>query len=272
MDLGARQRSDGRPATDADGLDRLNRHQRLCEQAIELSVPLRVAAQAGWNPVRDDFERTADGIAGFTRGVHGGSHGGAHLGICAPDSILIGQSGHCREVVGQRVGDCRTANRGDVAHNLNAQVPEERARDSASRHARGCFASARPLKHVPHVVALVFQAAREVSMTRAWSRDRFPPCAGQRGIRYRLDTHGELPVDPIAITNRERDGAADGLSAANPGQDLNLILLDNHAASPSVPELPSSEIAVDVSGGQSKAGGYTVEHGHQDLTVRFTGC
>ena len=55
-------------------LDRGDRHQRLRQPAIELAVPLRVAAEARRHAGGDHFEGAAAGVARLTRGVDLGDH------------------------------------------------------------------------------------------------------------------------------------------------------------------------------------------------------
>src|SRR4029077_12660872 len=59
----------GDARADFDTLDGLDAHYRLREAAVELFVPLCVAAQADGDIARDDFKNAADGVAGFERRV-----------------------------------------------------------------------------------------------------------------------------------------------------------------------------------------------------------
>ena len=74
LDFAAVGASGGHSRADFDAFDGLDAHDGLRELAVELFVPLGVAAEADGNVVGDDFEDSADGVAGFERGIDFGFH------------------------------------------------------------------------------------------------------------------------------------------------------------------------------------------------------
>jgi hypothetical protein len=71
----------GHPGTDLYALYCLDGHHRAGEPPVELFVPLRVAAQARHDIVRDHLEDSADGIARAQHAVHFLFHSGFGRGI-----------------------------------------------------------------------------------------------------------------------------------------------------------------------------------------------
>ena len=100
VDLRAGQVSDGRTESDAHGLDGLNGHQRLRELAVQLAIPLDVAAEAGWHAMGDDLEGATDGIAGFLRLIDDLSHLGSNRPLHTPHVVIHRQADDLIE------GDC----------------------------------------------------------------------------------------------------------------------------------------------------------------------
>ena len=74
MNTGAGQRRHAVASPDADGLDRRDAHQGLGEPAIELAIPLDVAAETWRHAVREDLEGPAHRIAGVAGAIDLGDH------------------------------------------------------------------------------------------------------------------------------------------------------------------------------------------------------
>src|SRR5690606_37008772 len=115
-------------------------------------------------------------------------------------------------------------------------------RHGAYRHPRRRLPRARPLQDVAQVVAVVLQAPGQVGMARARTHDGF-----RRGLEG-LGPHAPDPVLVVAVHDRHRDGAAEGLATAHAAQDAHAVGLDLHAAAAPVALLTTGEVTVDVRG------------------------
>jgi hypothetical protein len=65
----ARNGRDERAAADADRLDRRDRHERLGQTAIQLAIPVDIAAEARRHAMHEDFEAAAHRIAGLAGAI-----------------------------------------------------------------------------------------------------------------------------------------------------------------------------------------------------------
>jgi hypothetical protein len=64
----------------------------------------------------------------------------------------------------------------------------------------------------------------------------------------------------IAVRDAKRDGRAERLSPAHPGEDLDSIGLDLHPRAASVPTLTPGQISVDVLAEEREPGRYAFDH------------
>ena len=62
------------PVTDLDALHRLDAHERLGEEAVELAVPVDVRPEARGHAVAQDLDDTAERVADLGRGLDLGDH------------------------------------------------------------------------------------------------------------------------------------------------------------------------------------------------------
>ncbi len=134
----------------------MNAHQRLRQPAIQLFVPLRVAAQANGNVVGDDLKNPADGVAGLERGVHFGFHfflrGGIHA---AQRRIQIG-SDRLNFLPGRASFQAHVPDLNGVAGDFRSKLAKEQLRKSSGGDASRGFPSGCPLKHVACIVKIKF--------------------------------------------------------------------------------------------------------------------
>ena len=72
--LGSATTGDLETVTDLDALDRLDAHHRLGEHAVDLAVPVDVAAEADRNAVGEHLDDAAERIAFFGRGLDLADH------------------------------------------------------------------------------------------------------------------------------------------------------------------------------------------------------
>ena len=247
MDPRAGQRRDVRAASDADGLDGLDRHQRLREPAVQLAIPLDVAAEARRHAARDDLEAAAHRVAGFARRVDLGDHPRArhrHRRSAAPSRRrwpLRVVERH-RQRIGQRRGPIETTWLTISALDLSEQLP----RDGADRHARGRFAGAGALEDVPDVVVAVLDDAGEIGVAGPRARDDRPIDAG---------ASGRAAADSTAIVRCQFSQSLFGISSAigppvvtpvaDAAQDLRAVGLDRHPPAAAVAGLAAAQLSGD---------------------------
>ena len=103
MGLGATPGRVVPPFADLDGLDRLDTHESLGQQRIELAVPVHMAAQAHRHAVGQDLGHATQRVAllggRLDRGDHGlGGHRveAAHLVLVDPVQIAGPRAAGCR--------------------------------------------------------------------------------------------------------------------------------------------------------------------------------
>src|SRR5216117_2933267 len=102
------------------------------------------------------------------------------------------------------------------------------------------LARARALEHVAHVAVVVLERAGQVRMAGPRPRDReirIPVLGPGR--------HLLLPVAPVPVLDPECDGRPERLAPAYAGADLDLVLLDLHAAAAPVALHAAGQISVD---------------------------
>ena len=157
---------------DANRLDRRNRHQRLREPAVELAVPLDVAAEADGHAGGDDLEAAAHRVSRRFRRVNRLDHPLRRLFIHAAKRRVVWQRRGLRERHGRAFGKMDAADREDVAGDADAGGCQQLAGDGAGGDPRRGLARARPLEDVAHVVAAVLGDAGQVGMPRPRPRDR----------------------------------------------------------------------------------------------------
>ena len=140
-------------AAQPDGLDGRNRHDGLREPAVQLAIPVHVAAEARRHAVRDDLEGAADGVAGLLRFVDHLAHGGRDSRIHTPHIIVRGERPGLFEAHGERIGERGAANFNHVTRHVDAVARQELAGDGAGGDSRGGLARAGALEYVAQVLA-----------------------------------------------------------------------------------------------------------------------
>ena len=82
----------------------------------------------------------------------------------------------------------------------------------------------------------------------SWPRTRNRRPAGSGCLCWRIlsDAHGVLPVHPVAVRNRHRDGAADRPAVTHTRENLRRIVFNGHAAAAAVAPLPAPEIDIQI--------------------------
>jgi hypothetical protein len=65
-------------------------------------------------------------------------------------------------------------------------------------------------------------------------------------------------VDPVTILDHQGDGAAEGLSEPETGENSGLVRLDPHPATAPVASHAALQLMIDVGGVEGKAGGDSI--------------
>ncbi|WBL36321.1 hypothetical protein O0235_01705 [Tepidiforma flava] len=126
---------------EADGFEGVDAEDGLRDAAVELAVPVDVAAEPGRDAHGADFDFAADGIAVGLGGVDGGNHRLGGGGVGAADGA--GFDGVPVDGAG-RVGRADAADGEDAAADFDAELGEEAAGDGADGNAgRGLAGGAR---------------------------------------------------------------------------------------------------------------------------------
>ena len=118
-----------------DALDRLDTHKRMRQPAVELAVPLDVAAKPDWQTHGDDLDGTAERIARFFAFVYLGDNRAFGLGVGDPHLRLLGDA---REFLDADVGgglEVAVAPRGGGRHppSMLARTRARKRRSSSVR-------------------------------------------------------------------------------------------------------------------------------------------
>ena len=170
------------PSADADRLDGLDRHQRLREPAVELAVPLDVAAEPG---------RHARGRSPRRR------RRACRRPPCAASMAAIirprvrvstqrsgessGSASASSKETTRDAGSVTSPIADDVARDADPERPAGAGGDRAGGHARGGLARAGALEDVAHVVVAVLDGAGEIGVAGPRTRD-----VGRVSCRWRL--------------------------------------------------------------------------------------
>ena len=264
-----------KPEPELDALDDVDAHDRGGQRRIEPAVPVDVRPESDREPVDDDLEDAADGVAGRPRLVDPGDHRGLGVGVRAAQRGVVGlvpRAGavgridrHATDLGGERPG-------------LDPELAQERAGDAAGRDARRRLARRGALEHVADVVEAVLEGAGEVGVTGSHAGDRGRALVALDGrhlerrrrlVVERLDGHHLRPVLPVAIADEEQDRRAEGGPVPDAGHDLGAVLLDRLARAAAVAALPPGEVDRQLVGGQGEPRRDALDDRAERLAVRF---
>src|SRR5229473_1725933 len=251
-----------------DAFDGLDAHYRLREAAVELFVPLCVAAEADGDVVSDDLEDAADGVTGFERGIDFGLHFILHGGInTAQRGIEVRVD--CEDFLPTGFAiELYVTDLHRVAGDSRAEPAKQQLGKGGGGDASGGFASGSSFEDVTGVVKVEFLRAGEVRVTGTRGNEFFVVVCE---IRRVFDGQRFLPIGPVAVIDAQRYGSADGLAVAYAGEDVGAVLFDFLAAAAAVAELAAMEFVVDEVQVDRKRSGQPGNEGQQRLSVRFTG-
>ncbi len=152
----------------------------------------------------------------------------------------------------------------DLDSELLQKPPRNRARGDPGR----CFARAGALEDVARVDPVVLEHSRKVRVPWPWPCHS--PAANLALMAGGLVGHHVLPVGPVAIGNQQRNGRAQRLAGAHPGEPLDCVALDLHSGAPAVALHPSAQLVIDRAGAERQAGRQPLDNGHQAPAVRLS--
>ena len=271
MDPRAGKCGDERAAPDADALDRRDRHERLREPAVQFSIPLDVAAEAGRHAVRDDLEGAAHRVAGFARLVDLGDHPALQIWIDAVQRRGVADGPGVGKRHRQRIGHGGRADAEDVADDLGLDLLQQLPRDRADRDPRSRLASRGALEDVPDVVVPILDDSGEIGVPGPGAGDHRPIDAGDLGRGLAFDGHGPLPVLPVLVRDEKADRSAGRHAVPDAGQDLRAIRLDGHPPAAAVAGLAPAKLSGDRVEVEREARRHPFENGDERLAVRLAG-
>jgi hypothetical protein len=143
----------------------------LRQAAIELAIPLNVAAKARHHTRSNDLEDPPQRVTCMSRFSNRILHErfGHRIGACK-----VAGSGS-RPNIGQIPFDLclHGTDRDDMSKNVDSDGAQQLATYGADSGAGGRFAGACALEHIAKVVSVVLQATREIRVTGARSRQSF---------------------------------------------------------------------------------------------------
>ena len=218
--------------------------------------------------MRDNFENSPDGVAGFERGIDFGFHFFLRSGIHAAQwGIQIGAD-RLDFFPGRGTFQTDVTHLHGVAGDLCAELAQQQFCKGPGCDTGCGFASRGALQNVARIMKIEFLGAREIGVARS-RRKKFSLVT--RGFSRCFDGQNVLPVRPIAVFNAQGDGRADGLAVAHARENIGAILFDFLPAAASVAELAAVKFVIDEvqidREGRWEAGNKR----KQRLSVRFTG-
>ena len=230
------------PGADRNGLHCLHRHHCLGDQPVEALLPTNVRAEAGRHAARGHADHPAQRLAGMFRPVDHGDDLSLTRRLDRAkwrrivDPFEVGE--------GRRpVEQLNAAERQYPRSDLDAAPGKQLFADGAGCDASCGFACRSALEDVAEVARVaVLQRAGEIGM--AGSRRREPALDG----RDRVDApriHHLRPVLPVTVRDREHERGTESDAVAQPGANVDAVVLDLLPSPASVAVLPPGELAVD---------------------------
>ena len=217
---------------DLDGLEGLDAHDRAGQARIEPFVPLHAGAQARRHAEDVGLDPAAHGVLLDLRLVDAIDDARGGLGAGAIDLAGVARGAQRGKVGG---GDLRGAARIDraahEAEDLDAELAQQAAGQRAGGDACGGLAGAGALERAAAVGGQPLDAAGQVGVARARTRDG----RRLRGVVKAVVLVGDL----------QRDGRAERDAGARTGQHADAVGLDALATSAAVAPLPARELGID---------------------------
>jgi len=245
--LRTRQGGGGHAFADLDPLDRVDRHHRSGEVAVELAVERR--AEAGGDAFRHHFDNRADGILRKAKVVKVGRPFGGGLGVGDPEGVPSDLGG-----VEAAAVDASGAHLHHVAgdpqpwHQRSQHLPGHPAR----RHARRGFAGAGAAA-AARIADPVFLVVGDVGM------------AGAEGLRDLAVILGPL----VGVLDHQLDRGAGGPAFEDTRKDADLVCLLALGGELRLAGLAEVEPRLEIGLGECHAGGAAVHRATDGRAVAF---
>ncbi len=155
----------------------------------------------------------------------------------------------------------------------NVEVFQQLSCQSAQCHAGSGLSRRSPLQYIAHVVMVVLDGSRKVSVARSGS-------GGLRGKPFLFQwqvfshwvdrVHNLSPVIPISVVYHKRDGTTHGIASPYPGNNFDFVLFDFHPPASAIPLLPASQLVVDALYIDRETGWKAVYNSSELRAMRFT--
>src|SRR5207244_9987075 len=116
---------------------------------------------------------------------------------------------------------------------------------------------------VAYVVEAVLDHARQIGVARTQA------CHRWWRLGHRLDVHLALPVRPVAVLDHHGDRSAHRHAVSHAGDDLDAVVLDLLASTPTVAALAARQVDVDVFGQYGQPGGQVLDEDRELRPVRL---
>ena len=238
MGLAAPAAGDLEAVADLDALHRLDAHQRLGQQAVELAVPVHVAAEPDRHAVGQHLDDAAERVAVLGRRLDLVDHRRLGLGVEAAHLGRVDRA-RGRPARGGRVG-------------VGAHRPEL---DHVARRSRCRAWPSSALASAPAATRAAVSRAEARSSTSRASVEAVLLHAGQVGVagaglgeRLRRSRPGagdissvHLPL-PLAVADLDGHRRAEGAAVADAAEEGELVLLEPHAGAAAVAEPAAGQL------------------------------
>ena len=243
-------------------LHRLDAHERLRDQAVDLAVPVHVRPETRRHPVAEHLDHTTERVARGGRALDLRDHRFLGRRIEAAQRGLV----DAIEVGGSRTGnvggDRGRTHPDHVRDHRGPEVREQRLRERAGRDARRGLTRRGALEHVAGVVEAVLLHADEIGV------------AGPRLAELLLGHPGSgrhlfLPLRPLGVVDHDRDRRAERGAVPDPAEQLDVVPLELHPRPPTKAEPTAGQLGADLLHGHGNARGQAFDHDHERGAVRL---
>ena len=258
--VGQRARGGGEreAVADLDALDRLDAHQRAGQPRVEAAVPVHVRAEARRQPVDDDLDDAAEGVAVLVGLVDRARPSPRGVGVEAAHRVVVERAatssgcGHGRRAARATPPSSTTWRDDPGADGLLEEV-RTRPRPSATRAAVS-RAEARSRIGRASSKSYFCMPTRSAWPGRGRVSAALRASAVELGRVDRVGRHHLLPLGPLGVADLDRDRPALGLAVPDAADERDLVLLELHPGAAAVAEPAPGQRVGDVVGGHPRRG------------------
>ncbi len=151
-------------------------------------------------------------------------------------------------------------------------LAQELASHRASGHSCGRLPCAGPFQHIAGIVEPVLEHARVVGVTGTRTSQR--GIAGQFReftLVDRVSGHDLGPLRPFGVGDFDRDRAAHGAPVPDPAHDGDLVGLELHPRTASIPQPATRQLRGNIGRRHLDTGHHPLEDGDEGGTMRLSG-